>query len=167
MTDSIYVLGPGGASFQARVMKPAMFRVYTLVKMPVLGVTGTTLRALDLARCEAVLPYCWTSKNMFGAMTSGAVLAAAQVSSACLWVINIRNQGASLTPVPVSVTVESEQLIKEELTFVCLEGDRYPEAVARATKGESVEEEMAVEGMNARGQVVCTVRLKWRLDPKS
>ena len=167
MNDSIYVLGPGGEAFKNRVMKPAMFRAYTLVKMPVLGVTGATLKALDVSRCEAVLPYCWTSKNMFGAMTSGAALAAAQIASACLWVVNIRNQGASLTPVPVSITIEAPQLIKEELTFVCLEGDRYPEAVASAARGEAVEEEVTIEGINDSGQTLCQVRITWRLDPKS
>ncbi|MEL6177858.1 MAG: hypothetical protein AAFS10_02845 [Myxococcota bacterium] len=165
--DRHRVMGEGGEAFKGRVMNPNVFRVYMLVKMPVLGVTGTWLKVLDLERCVAVLPYSWRVRNLFGVVTTGALAAAAEIASVSLWVINIRNQGAALTPVPVTVTVEAQQPVTEAVTFRCLDGERYADVVLEAAGGASVEEACQVEGVNVHGQRVCLVTLWWRLDPKS
>ena len=160
------VMKGGGEAFQKRVMNPRVFRVYMLVKMPVLGVTGAWLKELTLERCVSRLPFGWTTRNLFGVMPTGALAAAAEIASVSLWVINIRNQGASLVPVPVSVTVEAEQPITTDVTFRSLGGERYADAVLEASRGERIEEEVQVEGLDASGRRQCLVTLRWRLDPK-
>ncbi len=163
---SIFTLNPGGVKFQNRVMNPRVFKLYMMVKMPVLGVTGATLEALDLTRGVALLPYSWSARNMFGALHPAAIAAGAEIASAALLVINMRNQGASLTPALLDMSVALERPVREGLRLSCIKGGDYPQFVADAIAQGGAEREVEVNAMTVSGEQLGVIRMRWRLNPK-
>ena len=161
-------LNEGGEKFRGRVMNPKVFRVYMWMKMPALGVTGTWLSELNLDRCEAVLPFGWGTRNLFGKMHTAALAAAGEVASVCLWMINIRNQPVGLVPVPVEVTVHAARPLDGGPVHMRAQGgDAYGAIVEQVAASLSPAElETTVEGVTTGGEVVCEVRIRWRIEPK-
>lgn len=163
-TDAPMDLREGGQAFRNRVINPMMFRAYMLVKMPVLGVTGTYLEEIDTQRCVATLPCGWTTKNLFGKTFNAAVLAAAETASVALLVLHVRNQAADVTPEMIEIDGRFGEPELEELTIRCDDGERYAAFVARAkASDEPIEETFTVYAQDVRGQARHEVDITWRL----
>lgn len=166
-TDAPMDLRPGGETFRDRVINPLMFRAYMLAKMPVLGVTGSYLVEIDTRRAELVVPYGWTTKNMFSRMFDSAVVAAAETTSLSLLVLHIRNQDADLTAELASIETEILESPTEDLHVRCTDGHRYADFVARAAREGPLEQDFQVVAETANGRSSHQLRFRWRLREKA
>ncbi len=161
-------LTPGGETFKKRVDNPAVFRAYMFAKMPTLGITTAYLERIDVTECAVALPYGWMTKDLFGRISSAAIVAAAEACSVSLLVLNIRNQGAQVSPRPRAVTVENMEEAREDLLFEVEDGTAYGAFVAEAiAHGDEVSRDVTVLGRAASsGRLVARVHIEWVLEPK-
>lgn len=160
-------LQEGGLKFKQRVSNPVVFRAYMMVKMPTLGVTGASIRDLTPTSCAVELPLGWGTGDLFGRIATPAALAAAEIASASLMVINIRNQGAALNPRVVNVLLGAATPVKEDLIFTCEHGEGYGQLVAdAAATGETIRRLFTVVGKTRGGQEAFSVQLEWEVAPK-
>ena len=163
-TDAPMDLRPGGETFRDRVHSPLMFRAYMLAKMPVLGVTGSYLVEIDTRRSEMMIPYGWTTQNLFGRMFDSAVVAAAETTSLSLLVLHVRNQEADLTAELARIETEVLESPSEDLHVRCGDGHRYADFVARAANDETpLEQDFQVVAETANGRACYQHRFRWRL----
>lgn len=165
-TDAPMDLQEGGETFRDRVVHPWMFRAYMLAKMPALGVTGTYLTEIDPRRCEAIVPFGWGTKNLFGRMFDSAVLAAAETTSLALLVLHVRNQSADLTAELESVEADIDAAPTEDLRIRCESGHRYADFVRRASQDPPREQTFEAVVETRRGDVSHEVEFRWRLRSK-
>lgn len=165
-TDAPMRLQSGGEKFQSRVINPLMFRAYMLAKMPVLGITGTYLSDIDTRRSVAVVPFGWSTKNLFGRFFDSAVVAAAETASLSLLVLHVRNQGAELTANLSNLDVDVHRSPSEELYVRCEEGHRYADFVRRARAEAPMEQTVRAVVETASGERTHEVELRWRLQKK-
>lgn len=164
-TDAPMDLRSGGKTFRDRVIRPLMFRAYMLGKMPVLGVTGSYLVEIDTRRAELILPFGWTTKNLFGRMFDSAVTAAAETTSLSLLVLHIRNQQADLTAELTRVETEIAESPDEDLHVRCADGHRYADFVARAAEQPPLEQDFQVVAETGNGRGTHQFRFRWKLKP--
>lgn len=161
-------LTPSGEVFKNRVKNPNMFRAYMLAKMPTLGVTTSYLEQIEVGACRVILPFSWTTKDLFGRMSTAAVMAGAEAASVTLLVLNIRNQQAAVVPRVRSLRLESARDVHEQLTFICEDGPGYGEFVAMAAQlKEPMTRELVVVAQDERGEETHRVYLEWELAPKA
>lgn len=161
-------LKAGGHKFRARVMNPATFRLYMLVKMPPLGVTGTYLKRLDLEACEAFLPFGWGSKDLFGNLASASIEVAAEITAASLWVLHIRNESADVQPIPTHVAMKMDRTVREAVRLRTTGGWRHGDVIDEVVeRGEAVEIKTTTTVHTAKGgEKVGSVVITWSLEPK-
>jgi len=162
-TDAPMDLRPGGEAFRDRVASPLMFRAYMLAKMPVLGVTGSHLVEIDTRRSELVVPFGWTTQNLFGRMFDSAVVAAAETTSLALLVLHIRNQAADLTAELANIETQIVKTPIEDLHVRCRDGHRYADFVARAAADPPLEQDFQTVAETTNGQNCHQLRFRWRL----
>lgn len=162
-TDAPMDLQEGGDSFRDRVIHPWMFRAYMLAKMPVLGVTGMYLTEIDTRRCEAVLPYGWGTKNLYGRMFDSAVVAAAETASLALLVLHVRNQSAELTAELEHVHADIDAPPEKDLRVRCESGHHYADFVRRAMDSAPRERNFEAVAETRGGDVCYEVEFRWRL----
>lgn len=160
-------LTSGGQTFKNRVDNPLVFRAYMLAKMPTLGITTAYLEEIDVTRSRVVLPYGWMVRDLFGRVSTAAILAAAEACSVSLLVLNIRNQGAALTPRPRAVSIECLDECREDMAFHVEDGEAYGAFVAEAVAhGDEVRRDLTVLGESADGRITHRVHIEWVLEPK-
>lgn len=160
-------LTPSGQVFKNRVDNPMMFRAYMMAKMPTLGVTGAHLSQIEVGACRVELPFGRTTKDLFGRLSTSAVVTAAEAASVSLLVLNIRNQQAAVVPRVRTLRVEAMRDVHEPLTLICERGLIYGEFVAMAKLlGEPLPKELVVEAQTAKGEVTHRVYIEWELAPK-
>lgn len=162
----LLTLTDGGAKFRDRVKNHRVFKLYMLVKEPVLGVTGAHLDVIQTDRIEMVLPHGRATKNLFGDFFGGAVAAAAETTSAAMCVLHIRNQGASLTAKLVEFTLRQEQPADGPLRIVADRGEQYAEFVERAVSNGEGEETFHLIALDESGRTTHSFSITWRLFPK-
>lgn len=159
-------LQEGGAKFRDRVSNTRMFRLYMLVKQPMLGVTGATLVAVETERIEMRLPDSRATRNLFGDFFGGAVAVAAETTSAAMCVLHIRNQGASLRAELVELNMRQERRAEGALRVVAERGVDYANFVERARKDGEAEESFSILALDSSGQTTHSFTITWRLFPK-
>lgn len=160
---------PGGEGFKRRVENPAMFRAYMLAKQPTLGVTTAYLDVIEVLHARMVLPPLFTSRDLFGRTASGAIISAAEMCSAALMMLNLRNQGATARPRAERVVLEAIDAPNqpELMTFETEEGERYGAMVARSIENRktTIQEEFHILVRNAHGEPAYRVSITWALVP--
>lgn len=167
MRSGLLELKDGGAAFKKRVSNPRVFKIYMLVKAPVLGVTGAYLEEIGTHGAQLVLPWGRAAKNLFGKMFGSAVLAGAETASAAMVVLHTRNQGGSLTADLVDVSMKSHGAVTSDLRVMCGDGARYADFVRRAIdSGEPIEETFSVTVVDDAGESTHELELRWRLSEK-
>lgn len=160
-------LQEGGLKFKQRVSNPLAFRAYMMLKMPTLGVTGASLRELTPTSCAVDLPLGWGVGDLFGRTATPAALAAAEIASASLMVLNIRNQGAAISPRVVNVLLGAAAPTHDDLIFTCEHGEGYGQLVADvAATGQTMRRLFTVVGKTPGGQEAFSVQLEWEVAPK-
>ena len=165
-TDAPMDLQPGGEAFRSRVVNPLMFRAYMLAKMPVLGVTGSYLADIGTRRCEMVVPYGWSTKNLFGRFFDSAVVAAAETTSLALLVLHIRNQDAALTADLVEIDADVLASPGDDLYVRCENGHHYADFVSRGATQAPVEHTFTAHAETSAGEVSHELEFRWRLRRK-
>lgn len=101
-------LNDAGRAFQKRVENPKMFRAYMLAKQTTLGVTGAFLEIIELHHVRLILPTAGrTTKDLFGRPATAAILGAAEMCSAALLMLQLRNQRATYRPLLTNLTMET------------------------------------------------------------
>lgn len=162
-TDAPMSLKPGGETFRDRVVHPLMFRAYMLAKMPVLGVTGAYLTDIDTRRSEMVLPFGWSTKNLFGRMFDSAVVAAAETTSLSLLVLHVRNQDVALRAELVEMTTEVHASPTSDLHIRCEDGHHYADFVRRASEEAPLTRTFEVCAKTSDGRTCHEIAFQWRL----
>ena len=161
-------LTPSGEVFKRRVDNPMMFRAYMMAKMPTLGITTAYLEQIEVGACRVKLPFGWMTRDLFGRLSSGAILSAAEAASVSLLVLNVRNQQAKVLPRVRTMHLEVVAQAGGELTFICERGPSYGEFVAHAALvGEALSREFTVIAQDAAGQTTHRVHIEWELVPKA
>lgn len=167
MDQALLELRPGGAKFIQRVSNANVFRAYMLVKAPVLGVTGASLKLLNTHGARLWLPYSKRVQNLFGGLFGAAVVAGAEIAAASMLVLHIRNQGAQLTADLVAMDYRVLHPVAEDLSVFAYDGARYASFVERATRAqEPVEETFEVTAGTKHGEETHKLHMTWRLVPK-
>lgn len=156
----------GGAKFKNRVSNTRMFRLYMLVKQPVLGVTGATLEVVETERIEMRLPDSRATRNLFGDFFGGAVAVAAETTSAAMCVLHIRNQDASVRAELAELTMRQERRAEGDLRIIAERGVDYAEFVERAREEGEAEESFPLLAIDGSGQTTHSFTITWRLFPK-
>lgn len=160
-------LTSGGETFKKRVDNPTVFRAYMFAKMPTLGITTAYLDELDVTSSRVALPYGWTTRDLFGRVSNAAILAAAESCALSLLVLNIRNQGAALTPRARAISIECLEDNKEDMSFEVEDGEAFGAFVAEAVShGDIVLRDLTVLGHTASGKLTHRVHIEWVLEPK-
>ena len=94
-------------------------------------------------------------------------MAAAEACAVSLLVLNIRNQGASLTPRARAVSVECLKECRQGMRFVADAPADYGEFVACASAhGDEVRRDLTVLARDERGELTHRVHIEWLLEPK-
>ncbi len=167
MRHSLLELKEGGKKFIERVSNPKTFKAYMLVKTPVLGVTGAYLEELATHGSRMVLPFGRRTKDLFGNVFTGALVAAAEIASASVLVLHIRNQGADLTARLKKTSIEAHHDVDGDVTVLCHEGLHYAEFVERAQEtGGPSEHTFRASIVNGAREVTHEVELTWELHRK-
>lgn len=168
MEHRLLKINPGGQKFIDRVSTPATFKAYMLVKAPVLGVTGAYLDELAAHGSRMVVPFGRRTKDLFGNVFTSALMAAAEIASASMIVLHIRNQDAPLTSRLVGFSCEAEEELSSDATVLCHDGLGYAEFVERiARSGEPDRETFEARIVDASGTVTHRLELTWELSRKS
>lgn len=153
----------GGRAFRDRVSNPWAFRAYMMVKMPVLGITGSYLTHLGPRRAELVTPFGWGTKNLFGGLFDSAVMAAVETTTLSLIVFHSRNQEAGLAAELVHVEMDRQASLDDQVRVRCDQGFKIARAIesARAATPRefTVQAHVDAEG----GRRTHDVELRWRL----
>lgn len=163
MQEALMEINEGGQKFIDRVSSPGMFRAYMLVKAPVLGVTGAYLEALDTHSARLVIPATRRIKNLFGDTFSAAIIAGAEIVSASMLVLHIRNQEAALTAQLASLHYVRHAAADSDLKILAHQGAAYANFVASAKEEGPQEAEFSVKAVNESGDITHEVALTWRL----
>lgn len=167
MRSGLLELKDGGAAFKKRVSNARVFKIYMLVKAPILGVTGAYLEEIGTHGAQLVLPWGRATKNLFGKMFGSAVLAGAETASAAMCVLHIRNQGGSLTADLLEVSLKAHGHVDDDLRIFADDGARYADFVRRAIdSGQPVEETFTVKAVDVAGETTHELELRWRLSEK-
>ncbi|MEM1348744.1 MAG: hypothetical protein AAGI01_09330 [Myxococcota bacterium] len=159
-------LTQGGKTFKGRVDNPVVFRAYMMVKMPTLGITGAYIEDIDVTTSKVALPYSWGVKNLFGRGSTAAAVAAAEAAAVSLLVLNVRNQGASLTAHVRSLAIKTVAEVDEEILFECEDGPSYAQFVADAAESGKETWELSVVGHTRGGTLTHRVDIIWELAAK-
>jgi len=137
-----------------------------MVKMPTLGITGAYIEEIDVTTSKVVLPFGWGIKNLFGRGSTAAAVAAAEAAAVSLIVLNVRNQGASLTAHVRSLAIKTFAEVDEELVFECEDGPSYAQFVADAAKSGKETWELSVVGQTRGGTLTHRIDIIWELIAK-
>ncbi len=160
------LLGPGEA-FQKRVQNPTMFRVYMLAKQTTLGVTGAYLDVIEVTHARMILPEAFTTRDLFGRVATAAIVSAAEMCSASILMLNLRNQESRHRPRLVDLHVETlhESEAIDTMSFETEEGTAYGEFVARTDHDrlDSAKASFVVLGRDAVGELTHRITLTWEL----
>ena len=161
-------LRSGGETFKRRVDNPLVFRAYMLAKMPTLGITTAYIERLGVTECVVALPHGWMTRDLFGRMSTAAILAGAEACAVSLLVLNIRNQGAALTPSVRAVSLECAEAVRHDLRFEVADGEAFGAFVAEAVAaGDEVRRDLTVLARAPGGRITHRVHIDWALAPKS
>jgi len=153
----------GGRAFRDRVSNPWAFRAYMMVKMPVLGITGSYLTHLGPRRAELVTPFGWGTKNLFGGLFDSAVMAAVETTTLSLIVLHSRNQQADLAAELTHVEIGRRASVKQQVRVRCDQGLKVARAVESA--GAACPHEFSLHATvdSEGGRRTHDVALRWRL----
>ena len=126
-----------GQTFLDRIKHPLMFKAYMLVKMPVLGVTGSYLADVDLEGAVGVLPDNWRTRNLFGRTSNAAIYAAAETVSTAMMVLHLRNIGSSLDAVITDVDIHIGTLGTSPLRIIDNNGLDYAQFIEETERTDA------------------------------
>lgn len=168
MEHRLLELNEGGQKFIDRVSNPTTFKTYMLVKAPVLGVTGAYLENLATHGSRMVLPFSRRTKDLFGNVFTAALLAGAEIASASMLVLHIRNQSAPLTAKLKKTSIEAHGDVDGDVKVLCHEGLHYAQFVEKAAEsGAHAEHTFRATIVDADGEITHEIELTWQLGPKT
>ncbi len=164
MAHRLLEIQEGGQKFIDRVSSPRVFRAYMMVKAPVLGISGASLQSLDTSGARMLVPFGRRIKNLFGKMFGGAVLAAAETTSASMIVLHMRNQGVKLTADLLHVDYKMQANPETDIRVMAHDGLSYAKLVKDAAEsGEPTEATFNVAVVDENDQQTHEIELTWRV----
>lgn len=167
MAHRLLEIQEGGQKFIDRVSSPRVFRAYMMVKAPVLGISGASLQSLDTAGARMLVPYGRRIKNLFGQMFGGAVLAAAETTSASMIVLHMRNQGVKLSADLLHVDYNMHENPVSDIRVMAHDGLAYAKLVKDAAEsGEPTQAVFSVAVVDDDDQQTHEITLTWRVQVK-
>ena len=167
-------LNEAGRAFQKRVQNPRMFRAYMLAKQTTLGVTGAYLEIIELHHVRLILP---TSKrptrDLFDRPATAAILGAAEMCSAALLMLQLRNQRALYRPLLTSLRLETLHPDEHRahppsrMSFEVEDALAHAQLVARANqeRPDEVASDLIVLARDQNQELTHRVTLTWTLYP--
>lgn len=167
-------LNEAGRAFQKRVQNPRMFRAYMLAKQTTLGITGAFLESIELHHVRLILPTSGrASKDLFGRPATAAILGAAEMCSAALLMLQLRNQRSTYRPMLTNLTMETLHPREQRATppsrmsFEVEDSAEHARFVARATseRPEELSCELVVVARDQNQERTHLITLTWTLFP--
>jgi hypothetical protein len=127
-----------------------LFKIFTLVKLPLGFLSGMKIKHLDQNSCITTVPYGWMTRNPFGSTYFAALSMAAELSNGALAVII------------VNLEAQFIKMAKNLTTFTCNDGHKLFEAVEEAKQtGQPVTATVETIGVSEDGVTVATFKLTW------
>jgi acyl-coenzyme A thioesterase PaaI-like protein len=126
--------------------------------------SGIRLVQLDQEKSVSHVPYRWLNKNPFGSMYFAVQSMAAELSTAAMVFMVVREIEAEVSLIIIDSRAEFIRKAKSRVTFTCTDYNVAREAVASLTKIDDVSEvSMKTIGKDTEGNVVSVFDFRWSL----
>ena len=160
-------LNTRGKILRTMMMRGVFYWPYISVKMPLLALSRSRIRALDLTYAESQLPFALTNRNPFGSMYFAAQLMAAEMSVGALMLLHNENHSQNFSPIVKHIDVLFQRGAYEPITFRCEEGVRVARLLERALRtGERVEDVFTVTGTTKKEGEMFKAHFTWSVRHK-
>jgi hypothetical protein len=137
-----------------------LFKIFTLVKLPLGFLSGMKIKHLDQNSCITTVPYGWMTRNPFGSTYFAALSMAAELSNGALALMAV--EGTDVAVIIVNLEAQFIKMAKNLTTFTCNDGHKLFEAVEEAKQtGQPVTATVETIGVSEDGVTVATFKLTW------
>jgi acyl-coenzyme A thioesterase PaaI-like protein len=146
-------------------LDPIRRNAFFTAMIPSLAFYGVSVTELTHLRCDVHIPFTWRTQNPFQSVYFAAQAAAAELTTGAL-IIRAKSAYPEMSMLVVSMKAEFSKKAKDDVTFVCLDGEAIHKAAERALKGENVNVTATAVGRLPNGDEVSRFTFEWALKVK-
>lgn len=116
----------------SRMLSPFTFVPYSLMKVPMVFISGTRVRVLDLQKSVVSVPFNYVNKNPFKSMYFAVQAMAAELSSAAMAMLALEACEESVAFIVVGIKADFVKKANEKVFFECQDYLAFESAITKA-----------------------------------
>ncbi len=161
---------PHVQKFMKQITNPILQRLFLIGKLPSAFFMGIRIKSATPEEVQVTVPYGWRSQNPFKSIYFAAQAAAAEMSTGVLGQMALKGKGR-VSMLIVKMEAEYTKKANKKTTFICKDGVKVFDAVARAIEtgeGQTVDVESigTQKGDNGDDVVVSRMKFTWSFKAK-
>lgn len=146
---------------------PANLNRFTLIKLPLVWLSGIRVTYIDQEKCFAKVKHRWINQNPFKSMFWAVQGMAAELTTGALVMSNIRASNKKISMLVVNSNATFTKKATGSIVFSCAQGLMISNAINKTIEtGESQTFWMQSKGINSEGIEVSIFNFEWTIKLK-
>src|SRR3954469_1481669 len=109
--------------FIQQMKHPARFRMFLFLKVPAAWFCGVRLQSIAAEKCEASIPYRWSSRNPFRSTYFASLSMAAELTTGALGLIHSYGRQPAISMLVTRVEGDFFKKAVDKTIFTCEDGE--------------------------------------------
>ena len=155
-------------SFQKRMLNPLFFKLFLLLKLPMVFLAGITLKELTHEYSLVQIRYKYLNKNPFGSIYFACLSMAGELASGMLAASKTYKKSPKISMLVVGLKVSFMKKATGTITFRCNQGKEISATIQKSIEtGEGQTIEALTVAIDELGDVVAEFLVNWSFKIKS
>ena len=149
-------------SLKTKLTSPILFKLFCLIKIPMLALTG--VRVVELSKISATtsVPFKHLNKNPFKSMYFAVQAMAAELSTASLVMLALEEFDESIAYIVTNCEASFTKKANDKIYFTTVDYELIKSGITKAiASGESVEVKMCTTGKMKNDIAVASFSFTW------
>ena len=155
-------------SFQKRMLNPLFFKLFLLLKLPMVFLAGISLKELTHEYSLVQMRYKYLNKNPFGSIYFACLAMAGELASGMLAASITYKREPNISMLVVDMEVEFSKKAIGVITFKCNQGKEIQDTIERSIEtGEGQTIKALTIATDENGDKVAEFLINWSFKAKS